>query len=44
MPAAIVWLVASYAVAASFETDTTDVVELERFGGFGSAVKFVHFS
>ena len=44
MPAAIVWLVASYAAAASFETDTTDVVELERFGGFGSAVKFVYFS
>lgn len=37
------WL-SSYAAEASFETDTTDVVELERFGGFGSAVKFVYFS
>ena len=37
------WL-SSYVAAASFETDTTDVVELERFGGFGSAVKFVYFS
>ena len=27
-----------------FKADTADVVELERFGGFGSAVKFVYFS
>ncbi len=27
-----------------FEADAADVVELERFGRFGSTVKFVHFS
>ena len=27
-----------------FEADAADIVELERFGGFGSAVKFVYFS
>ena len=26
------------------EADAADVIELERFGGFGSAIKFVHFS
>ena len=27
-----------------FEADAADIVELERFCGFGSAVKFVYFS
>ena len=27
-----------------FEADAADIVELERFCGFGSAIKFVHFS
>ena len=27
-----------------FEADATDIIELERFCGFSSTVKFVHFS
>ena len=40
----VVFVCSSSERLLGFEADAADVVELERFGGFGSAVKFVYFS